>query len=71
MSAAMEAAFCTLAIQESFVPGQAHLDEVEPEFAALRLPRTTETRARTTVLSNSSGFGGSNVALVLRKAHGR
>ena len=66
MSAVLEAALCTVAIQESFIPGQAHLGEVEPEFTQLRLPRQTVAQELHTVLSNSSGFGGSNVALVLR-----
>jgi 3-oxoacyl-(acyl-carrier-protein) synthase len=57
-----------VALQEQFVPGQAHLGEVEAEFAALNLPRATQAAPLRTVVSNSSGFGGSNVALVLRAA---
>ncbi|MEY2878568.1 MAG: hypothetical protein RLZZ15_948 [Verrucomicrobiota bacterium] len=68
MSSALEFALCCVALQEQFVPGQAHLGEVEAEFAALNLPRATQAAPLRTVVSNSSGFGGSNVALVLRAA---
>lgn len=67
LSAAMEAAFCALALDEGFVPGQAHLRTVEPELSGLNLPRTTVATPIRTVLSNSSAFGGSNVVLVLRR----
>jgi 3-oxoacyl-(acyl-carrier-protein) synthase len=68
MASALEAAICTVALSESFIPGQAHLQTVEPELAALNLPRTTVAAPHLrTVLSNSSGFGGSNVALLLRR----
>ena len=68
MSAALEAAICTVALADGFIPGQAHLQNVEPELAALNLPRATVAAPHLrTILSNSSGFGGSNVALVLRR----
>lgn len=67
LAAAMEAAFCALALDEGFVPGQAHLRNVEPELAGLNLPRTTVAAPIRAVVSNSSAFGGSNVVLVLRR----
>jgi 3-oxoacyl-[acyl-carrier-protein] synthase-1 len=66
MSGALEAGICTLALDVGFVPGQAHLQNVDPECEHLRLPTATLDVPIRTVLSNSSGFGGSNVALVLR-----
>jgi 3-oxoacyl-[acyl-carrier-protein] synthase-1 len=68
LAGAMESAFCALALRNGFIPGNAHLTRPDPECAALNLPRATEERAPRTVLKNSSGFGGANVALVYRRA---
>ena len=67
MAAAMEAGFCALALHDGFIPGQAHLTEPDPVCAGLTLPRVTLDRAPDVVLSNSSGFGGSNVVIALRR----
>lgn len=67
MAGALEAAICALALHDGFIPGQAHLVEPDPACAGLHLPRTTLDRAPEVVLSNSSGFGGSNVVLALRR----
>lgn len=69
MAAAMETGFCAVAIAEGFTPGQAHLVNPDPETIGLDLPRVTTDRAPKIVLKNSSGFGGSNVVLVLRRWH--
>jgi 3-oxoacyl-(acyl-carrier-protein) synthase len=66
MAGALSAGICALAIRDGFVPGQAHLREADPECAGLNLPRTTEEAKMRVVLSNCSGFGGSNVAVVLK-----
>jgi 3-oxoacyl-(acyl-carrier-protein) synthase len=66
-SGVMETAFCALSIAEGFVPGAANLENPDPACAGLNLPRTTQLVAPRTVLKNSSGFGGSNVCLVLRR----
>jgi 3-oxoacyl-[acyl-carrier-protein] synthase-1 len=68
MAGAMEAGFCALALREGFIPGNTHL--VNPDFSCdnLNLPRTTLSVAPSLVLNNSSGFGGSNVCHVLRRA---
>jgi 3-oxoacyl-(acyl-carrier-protein) synthase len=68
MAGAMEAAFCTLFLRHGFIAGNAHLREVDPACARLDLPRVAREQPVATILSNSSGFGGANVALVLRKA---
>ena len=67
MAGAMEAAFCTLALAESFIPGNAHLRTPDPVCEGLDLPRETLPVAPSLVLNNSSGFGGSNVCHVLRR----
>ena len=66
MASALETGFCALALREGFTPGQAHLLDPDPEAEALNLPRTTADVAPGIVLKNSSGFGGSNVSLVLQ-----
>ncbi len=68
LAGAMEAGFCTLAVAEGFVPGAAHLTEPDPACAGLDLPTTSLAEAPRYVLNNSSGFGGSNVCHVLRRA---
>jgi 3-oxoacyl-[acyl-carrier-protein] synthase-1 len=65
VSGAMQAAFCVLSIAAGFMPGNPHLGVAAEECAGLELPRRTLGRAPTTVLSNSSGFGGSNVCHVI------
>ncbi len=68
MAGAMETAFCALAMKEGFIPGNAHLADIDPACAELELPRATLNRAPRIILKNSSGFGGSNVCLVLKPA---
>lgn len=67
MAGVMETAFCAVALAEGFTPGQAHLVDPDPECGDLNLPRTTSLNAPNVVLKNSSGFGGSNVVLALRR----
>ena len=67
LAGAMEAGFCAVAIAEGFIPGAAHLEELDPECSPLNLPRTSLDEAPALVLNNSSGFGGSNVCHVLRR----
>jgi 3-oxoacyl-[acyl-carrier-protein] synthase I len=65
LSGVMQAAFAMLAIGGGFIPGNPHLGTACPECDGLELPRGTLSRRPTTVLSNSSGFGGSNVCHVI------
>lgn len=68
MAGVMEAGFCALAIREGWTPGNTHL--VNPDYSCdtLNLPRQTLSVPPSLVLNNSSGFGGSNVCHVLRRA---
>jgi 3-oxoacyl-[acyl-carrier-protein] synthase-1 len=68
LAGAMEAAFCVLAASEGFIPGAAHLEELDPDCAGLDLPRESLDEVPNLLLSNSSGFGGSNVCHVLRRS---
>jgi 3-oxoacyl-(acyl-carrier-protein) synthase len=65
VSGAMQAAFVVLSISGGFIPGNPHLENAAPECEGLELPRATIAAAPRKVLSNSSGFGGSNVCHVL------
>ncbi len=67
LAGAMETGFCGLALREGFIPGNAHLTKIEPECAGLNIPLTTKNTPANIVVKNSSGFGGANVALVLKR----
>jgi len=67
LAGAMEAAFCVLALQEKFIPVSAHITQLDPQCAIVPIvtkPITDEPRV---ALNNSSGFGGTNVCLALRR----
>jgi|UniRef100_UPI00404A72B4 3-oxoacyl-[acyl-carrier-protein] synthase I len=68
MAGVMEAAFCSLAIKDGFVPDNAHLVTADDACAGLELPHETLPQNPGAVLSTSSGFGGSNVALIFQGA---
>jgi 3-oxoacyl-[acyl-carrier-protein] synthase-1 len=68
MSGALEAAFCTKFLEQGFYSGNAHLKTRDPACLLLNLPKTSAERALNVILSNSSGFGGSNVSIVLESA---
>ena len=65
LAGAQETAFCALAIKRDFVPGCAHLKTPCKEAEGLNLPRQSFPAATKYTLKNNSGFGGSNVSLVL------
>jgi 3-oxoacyl-(acyl-carrier-protein) synthase len=63
----LETALCCVALREGFIPGNAHLVEPDEACGDLCLPRENLATTPRTILKNSSGFGGSNVCLVLRQ----
>ncbi len=67
LAGAMEIGFCALAMRDGFTPGSAHISQVDPACNGLRILRATEPTAPDLVLKNSSGFGGANVAVVLKR----
>jgi 3-oxoacyl-[acyl-carrier-protein] synthase-1 len=67
LSSIMEAAFCSLALKEGFLPGSANVSEPDPELEHLDLLQTSSNIQVDRILSNSSGFGGANVSLVFEK----
>lgn len=68
LAGAMEAGFCALAMKEGFIPGSAHISNLDPACAGLHILRATLPQRPNVVISNSSGFGGANVCLVFRAA---
>jgi len=67
---AVEAALCALAIQEGVVPPTANLEDQDPECVLDYVPITARERRLRHVMSNSFGFGGTNVSLVLSRFEG-
>jgi 3-oxoacyl-[acyl-carrier-protein] synthase-1 len=68
LAGAMETGFCAVALREGFVPGSAHITQIDPACADLNIPLTTQQKQANVVLNSSSGFGGANVCLVLKRA---
>lgn len=65
-SSAMEALVCILGIEHGFLPGTAHLDDIDPDCLGLKhLRQTLKGQEVRHALTLSAGFGGTNVALVL------
>jgi len=61
----VEAALCALAIRDSRVPPTANLEDQDPECPLDYVPLKARERRLRHVMSNSFGFGGTNVSLVL------
>ena len=67
MAGVLEAAISTLAISEGFIPGAAHISDIDPVCSHLNLPQNTIQQPLNVVMSNGSGFGGTNVSLIFRR----
>jgi 3-oxoacyl-[acyl-carrier-protein] synthase-1 len=65
LAGAMEAAFCCLAIREKFTPVSAHIREVDPALQDLPIVTKPTDAIPRVAMSNSSGFGGANVSVIL------
>jgi 3-oxoacyl-[acyl-carrier-protein] synthase II len=64
---AVEAALCALALRDGLVPPTANLDDQDPEAPLDFVPNKARERKLKHVMSNSFGFGGTNVSLVLSR----
>ncbi|MGA3008276.1 MAG: beta-ketoacyl-[acyl-carrier-protein] synthase family protein [Opitutaceae bacterium] len=67
LSGAMETAFCAIILRDGFMPGSAHISQLDPACEGLSILRATVAEAPRAVLNNSSGFGGANVCTVLKR----
>jgi 3-oxoacyl-[acyl-carrier-protein] synthase-1 len=66
LAGALEAGITALALHEGFMPISANITQLDPEADGVPvLVQPTDKRPRV-ALSNSSGFGGSNVCLALK-----
>ena len=69
-ASAMELAITILSISESLLPATAHLDQVDPNCALNHVAKVAvPDHAVEHALSLSTGFGGTNVALIASKEH--
>ena len=64
----LEAAICALALRDAVMPPTINLDDPDPECDLDYIPHRARPGAFEYAMSNSFGFGGTNAALVLRKA---
>jgi 3-oxoacyl-[acyl-carrier-protein] synthase II len=64
---AMEAAICTMVIQNGIIPPTINLQKPDEGCDLDYVPNTARKADVTTTLSNSFGFGGHNSVLILRK----
>lgn len=62
----LEAVVCALTLQRGIVPPTINLDEPDPQCDLDLVPNTARNAKLKAVMSNSFGFGGHNVSLVMR-----
>jgi 3-oxoacyl-[acyl-carrier-protein] synthase I len=68
LAGVMETGFCALTFREGFIPGSAHIVNLDPACDGLNIIRSAVKAPPRVALKNSSGFGGANVALLMRRA---
>ena len=61
---------CALALRDGMIPPTINYSTPDPECDLDVTPNTPKARAVNVALSNSSGFGGHNVSIALRRWHG-
>ncbi len=67
-AAAFEAVACLAAIDRQSIPPTLNLEQPDPQCALDHVPLVARPRAVRVAASNSFGFGGSNLCLVIRRA---
>jgi 3-oxoacyl-[acyl-carrier-protein] synthase-1 len=70
LAGALESAICCLALQERFTPVSANITELDPACADIRIVTQPIPDAPRIALTNSSGFGGTNVCLAMKRWDG-
>lgn len=61
---------CALAVRDGMIPPTINYSTPDPECDLDVTPNTPKARSVNVALSNSSGFGGHNVSIALRRWHG-
>ncbi|KWV32065.1 beta-ketoacyl-[acyl-carrier-protein] synthase family protein [Micromonospora rifamycinica] len=69
-SGVVEAAACALALRAGLLPPTYHLDDPDPDCPADHVRETPRDTRTDLALTNSFGFGGQNVSLLLRRTTG-
>ncbi len=64
---AIEAIFCLLSMRDSIIPPTINLDEPDNEFNLDLTPNKSKSKEVKYAMSNSFGFGGTNVSLIFKK----
>jgi 3-oxoacyl-[acyl-carrier-protein] synthase II len=64
---AVEAIICLLAIRDGIIPPTINYNNVDPQCDLDYVPNKSRKHKVNTALSNSFGFGGQNVALIIRR----
>jgi 3-oxoacyl-[acyl-carrier-protein] synthase-1 len=64
LAGALEAGICCLAIREGFMPASAKIQNLDPACEGISILTSRCDESPQVVMSNSSGFGGANVALI-------
>ena len=70
LAGSLEAGFTALSLSEGFLPGSANITELDPVTEGVNILQETRETTVDYALSNSSGFGGANVSLLLKRNHG-
>jgi beta-ketoacyl-acyl-carrier-protein synthase II len=66
-AAALEFIMCVIAIAEGMMPATINLENPSPDCPVNHVPMTSEPKNLQYVMSNSFGFGGHNVSIILKK----
>ncbi len=64
---AIEVIFCLLSMRDSIIPPTINLDEPDNEFNLDLTPNKSKSKEVKYAMSNSFGFGGTNVSLIFKK----
>ena len=64
LAGALEAGICCLSIREGFMPVSAKIQNLDPACEGIPILTERSDEAPRVAMSNSSGFGGANVALI-------
>ncbi|MBE2286979.1 MAG: beta-ketoacyl-[acyl-carrier-protein] synthase family protein [Prosthecobacter sp.] len=68
LAGALEAGICCLALGEAFMPASAKTQNLDPACEGISILTERCDEAPSVAMSNSSGFGGANVALIFGQA---
>lgn len=66
LAGAMEAGICCVALKEKFTPVSAHITELDPVCAGVPIVTEATSDVPKILMNNSSGFGGTNVAVIMQ-----